>query len=77
MRATLDWEELLRTTVQEIGQAVQASRVFVQWQAPELADDEPSAPDDEHHRGNGDASDGTEDDFDVDDYLAGLTSEGA
>lgn len=35
MRATLDWDELMRTAVQEIAQVVQASRAFVQWLPPE------------------------------------------
>jgi GAF domain-containing protein len=35
MRATLDWDELMQTAVQEIGQVVQASRAFVQWLPPE------------------------------------------
>jgi GAF domain-containing protein len=37
MRTTLDWDDLMQTAVQEIGQAVQASRVFVQWLPPRTA----------------------------------------
>lgn len=37
MRATVDWDDLMQTAVQEIGQAVQASRVFVQWLPPDAA----------------------------------------
>lgn len=43
MRATLDWDELMQTAVQEIGRAVQASRVYVQWAPPS----ERRAPDEE------------------------------
>jgi GAF domain-containing protein len=39
MRATLDWDELMRTAVQEIGQVVQASRAFVQWMPPDGSPD--------------------------------------
>jgi len=35
MRATLDWDDLMQTAVQDIGQAVHASRVFVQWLPPQ------------------------------------------
>lgn len=40
MRSTVDWDDLMQTAVQEIGQAVKASRVFVQWlPASETGDD--------------------------------------
>jgi GAF domain-containing protein len=35
LRGTLDWDELMRTAVQEIGQAVGATDVYVQWLSPE------------------------------------------
>ena len=34
LRATIDWDELMQTAVREIGRAVQASRVYVQWVPP-------------------------------------------
>jgi len=40
MRTTLDWDDLMQTAVREIGQAVQASRVFVQWLPPKVTDEE-------------------------------------
>lgn len=34
MRATLDWDELMQTAIREIGRAVDASHVYVQWLSP-------------------------------------------
>jgi len=36
MRAALDWDELMQTTLQEIARAVGAARAFVQWVPEEL-----------------------------------------
>ncbi len=50
LRGTLDWDELMQTAVSEIGEAVDASRVFVQWTP--LADDTRSSDDDIPTEGN-------------------------
>lgn len=54
MRATMGWDDLMQTAVAEIGQAVSASRVFVQWLPPEAPHmpfdgDEDEAPNDPTH----------------------------
>jgi GAF domain-containing protein len=35
MRRTLDWDELMQTTTQELRTLLDASRVFVQWRTPQ------------------------------------------
>ena len=35
MRATLDWDELMKVGVRDISHAARASRVFVVWAPPE------------------------------------------
>ncbi|MBN1584524.1 MAG: GAF domain-containing protein [Anaerolineae bacterium] len=42
MRASINWDELMQTAVQEMATALGASRAFVQWAAPQVAGSEPS-----------------------------------
>lgn len=46
MRATLEWDELMQTAVQEIARTVRASRVFLQWISPTGDEPSPSPGDD-------------------------------
>jgi GAF domain-containing protein len=41
LRAALDWDELLQVAVQEMGDALGASRAFVQWMEPETLPETP------------------------------------